>query len=95
MLIRDLFVKRKPRSFGFTPFYYEEKKNTDLDDGASRIQFRRMRTNITFGKKSIRKMVILAVLSGAMLFYFLRLVERDLSTSVLEQIRIEELSTGD
>lgn len=95
MLIRDLFVKRKPRSFGFTPFYYKEKKSTELEEDGSRIQFRRIRTNITFGKRSTRSMIVLVLLSSAMLFYFMRLVDRDLSTSELEKIKIEVVPNED
>lgn len=94
MLIRDLFVKRKPRSFGFTPFYYEENKSTGIDRDTPRIQFQRIRTNITFGKRSMTSMVVVAVLFGVMLIHFLRMVERDLSTSELEKIRIEIVPNG-
>jgi len=91
MLFRALFTKRKPRSFGFTPFYYQEKVDQETDEHSPRIKFRRIRTNVTVGKRSVTSMVVLAVLLLAMLIYFWNLVNRDFSTSELENIRIEEI----
>ncbi len=94
MQIRYLFVKRKPRSFDFTPFYYKEKESKKIVEDAPRIRFRQIRTRITVGKRSVRSMLILTVIIIAMFIYFMRLVEQDLTTSELENIRIEEVPSN-
>ena len=92
MLLGELFKKRQPRKFGFTPYYFK-KEETEVDNGP-RIKFRRVRRGITVSKKSVRSMVILAIFLIALFIYLLNLVDRDNRKFELEDIKIEVAPSG-
>ncbi|RMF57102.1 MAG: hypothetical protein D6743_19390 [Calditrichaeota bacterium] len=91
MFLKDLFARKEPRRFSFTPFYYNEKAEEETgSNGAPRIRFKRLRRGVS-GKKSVRGMVFLALLVLLFLWYFWAVVGEGQKEFKLEDIKIEEV----
>lgn len=93
MFLRDFFVRRQPRKFTFTPFYYT-KEEDEHDESGPRIRFKRLRKGAPVSKKSVRGMVFLAIFLLFCLYYLWRAVEREVRSFKIESIRIEQVPSG-
>lgn len=91
MFLQNLFVKRQPRKFAFTPFYYSEPD--DEDESGPRIRFKRIRNGAPVSKKSMHRLVFLAIFFVFLLFFLWEAVQREMQIFEIESIKIEHAPT--
>jgi len=89
MIFGEIFARREPRKFGFTPYYYQKQEKSS-EEPEPRIKFRRIRPRTVIAKKSIRRILILAILLILGFYYFWGMVQREAQTFKIEDIRIED-----
>jgi hypothetical protein len=85
----DLFKRREPRKFHFTPYYYQEEKEDPEYREGSRIKFQRLSNSAPVPRKSLRGMVMLLVLVILMLGYFWITAGDRMRSYDMDDIRIE------
>lgn len=88
-----LFPKVKPRKFTFVPYYCDRDEAEKESDG-HRIKFRRIKRRTPPARKSVFRMVLLAILIIYSMYYFWGLVEKENQRFKIEDIRIEGTPTN-
>ncbi len=92
MFFEDFFVRRRPRQFGFTAYYYQTEEEKEQDE--ARIKFRRLRKNARTSRGSVKSLAFLVIFLSFCLYYLWTLVEPQTRTFELENIRIEIAPSG-
>ncbi len=87
MFLQNLFVKRQPRKFAYTPFYYSEPD--DEDESGPRIRFKSIRNGAPVSKKSVRRLVFLAIFFVFLLYFLWGAVQKEMQIFEIESIKIE------
>lgn len=90
MFLQNFFGRRQVRQFHFTPFYYKEEVEEESEGTGPRIKFRKIRRGSPVAKKSIKGLVVLAVLLLFGFFYLWGLVNEETRSFQIEDIKIEE-----
>jgi len=91
MFVQRFFQRPQPRTFGFTPFYYDPEKDKERQPADQpRIKFCRVRKRILATKKSVRVKTLVVLIILVFLYFFWGLMEEAQKNFKIESIRVEE-----